>query len=153
MKQEYSKNDIAEQKSVLSCPSPQSAVRYSELGAYLKVAREQVELERFGYRDKRFARELCVVIAEVYWLAERLEGTVRIGGEPLPYGLVRDVYRFLRGEHLEHVMARYRTVRYEIRNVKAYLRTALYNAVFELEGSEENEYRSEGAAGAREDKT
>ena len=139
MKKDFQVCDSANGESVPSGPS--------DMRAYILQAREQVELESFGYRDKKFARDLCVVIAEVYWLAERSEGAVRIEGEPIPYRLVRDIYRFLRGEHLEHVMARYRTVRYEIRNVKAYLRTALYNAVFELEGAEENGYRIECAEG------
>ena len=150
MKQDFQVYGAQSGESVPSCPSRPEASRYSDLGGYLREAREQVELESFGYRDRKFARELCVVIAEVYWLAQTAEGCVRIEGEPIPYRLVRDIYRFLRGEHLEHVMERYRSVRYGIRNVKAYLRTALYNAVFELEGSEENGYRIECTDGSEE---
>lgn len=140
MKQDCLKSDLCERESVPSCPSRPARITYGELGGFLREARGQVELDSFGYRDKKFARDLCVIIAEVYLLAETSEGCIRIQGDPIPYRLVADIYRFLRGEHLEHVMARYRTVRYEVRNVKAYLRTALYNAVFELEGSGENEF-------------
>lgn len=146
MKKENQGIDRTE-RSAPSCPSRPSGEGSRDLGEVIREVRKQVELESFGYRDKKFAGDLCVIIAEVYWLAERGEGSVRIEGSPLPYRLVGDIYRFLRGEHLEQVMARYRTVQYEVRNVKAYLRTALYNAVFELEGQGENEYlREEGQA-------
>ena len=144
MKQDNQKTDRAQRESVPSCPSRPS---YRDLSEVIREVRGQVELDSFGYRDKKFARDLCVIVAEVYFLADRSEGNIRIEGTAIPYGLVRDVYRFLRGEHLEHVMARYRTVRYEVRNVKAYLRTALYNAVFELEGEGENEFYREGESG------
>ena len=140
MKQENQHVVLTRRESVPSCPSRPGDYHDRGLMEHIRQAREQVELESFGYRDRKFARDLCVIIAEVYLLAETAEGNIRIEGAPIPYGLVRDIYRFLRGEHLEHVMARYRTVQYEVRNVKAYLRTALYNAVFELELAGENEF-------------
>ena len=109
--------------------------------------RQKMQPETFAIRDRALAEELCSVIAEIVMLAESGEGTVRIEGTPIPFGLVRDIYEFLTPEHLEHVIARYRRVIIPIRNPKAYLRTALYNAVFELEHSEENEMQSDGGIG------
>ena len=109
--------------------------------------RERMQLGTFSLRDRALAAELCSVIAEVYTLAESGEGMVRIEGIPIPFGLVRDIYEFLTPAHLEHVIGRYRQVVIPIRNPKAYLRTALYNAVFELEHSEENEFQSDGGSG------
>ncbi len=124
-----------------SCPvRPAFGQRQAEI-------REKMQLGSFVIRDRALAEELCSVIAEVYTLAESGEGTIRIEGTPIPFGLVRDVYEFLTPEHLEHVIARYRSVIIPIRNPKAYLRTALYNAVFELEHSEENEMQSDGGSG------
>ena len=147
MKKDFQERDRTERESVPSCPSRPTEIGYRDLGGVLGEARAQVELDSFGYRDRKFARDLCVIIAEVYLLAATSDGCIRIQGDPIPYRLVADIYRFLRGEHLEHVMERYRTVRYEVRNVKAYLRTALYNAVFELEGSGENEFRRDRGEG------
>lgn len=109
--------------------------------------RQRMQVGTFAIRDRALAEELCTVIAEVYTLAENTDGFLRIEGTPIPYGLVRDIYEFLTPEHLEHVIRRYRSVIIPIRNPKAYLRTALYNAVFELEHSGENEFLSDGGSG------
>ena len=121
-------------------PSPPVRPSFADM---LTLVKEQVELDTFKGRDQTIAKELCAIIAEVYWIALYSEGTVRIEGEPISYRLVRDIYDHLRAEHLEAVIERYRAVTHTVRNAKAYLRTALYNAVFELELRSENEFRSD----------
>lgn len=115
----------------------------------LAEAKEQMRPDLLPPRDRRLAGELCAIAAEVYMLAAAGEGTVRIEGEKVSCRMAAQVYRCLETEHLAHVIERYRTVSHTVRNLKAYLRTALYNAVFELELRSENEFRSEWQEGNR----
>lgn len=54
--------------------------------------------------------------------------TLRIGGEELPTAQVRDRFMRLGYDHLEYVFDCLRRNTTEIRNIRAYLLTALYNA-------------------------
>ncbi len=87
--------------------------------------------------DKAFAHELCAIIAEVNLM--RPHFLVKIGGEALEAGLVQEVFSCLTHDHLERVMTAFNSCKNEIRNKKAYLRTALYNSVFELEAGTIND--------------
>ncbi len=91
----------------------------------------QVGLEDFGYIDKALAYELCAIMAEVRIM--RSSFMVKIGGEALEVGLVKEIFDELTHEHLAMVIENFKACDYPIRNKKAYLRTALYNAVFELD--------------------
>ena len=54
--------------------------------------------------------------------------TLRIGGEELPIARVRDRFYKLDSGHLEYVFDCLRNNTTQIRNIRAYLLTALYNA-------------------------
>ncbi|MBQ8254933.1 MAG: hypothetical protein IJY94_05455 [Clostridia bacterium] len=117
-------------------PSTSPSVRRSfkdEIGAVAN----QLELYAVREMDKPFAYELCAIIAEVNLM--RPEFRVKIGGEVLEAGLVTEVFACLTHDHLERVMDSFNTCVSEIRNKKAYLRTALYNSVFELEAGTIND--------------
>ena len=92
---------------------------------------EQVELSAFRRPDNALAYELCAIIAEVRLM--RPSFSVKIGGEVLEVGLVQEVFEELTHDHLVMVIDNFKGCEYPIRNKKAYLRTALYNAVFELD--------------------
>ncbi len=92
---------------------------------------EQVELSAFRCPDRALAYELCAIIAEVRLM--RPSFSVKIGGEVLEVGLVQEVFEELTHDHLIMVIDNFKGFEYPIRNKKAYLRTALYNAVFELD--------------------
>lgn len=104
-----------------------------EIGAVAK----QLELYAVRETDKQFAYELCAIIAEVNLM--RPHFLVKIGGEALEAGLVQEVFSCLTHDHLERVMTAFNSCKNEIRNKKAYLRTALYNSVFELEAGTIND--------------
>ena len=104
-----------------------------EIGAVAK----QLELYAVRDMDKAFGCELCAIIAEVNLM--RPEFRVKIGGEALEAGLVKEVFACLTHDHLERVMSAFNSCVSEIRNKKAYLRTALYNSVFELEAGTIND--------------
>lgn len=113
-------------------------------GRLAKVAAEiaaRVEIECFAPRDQPRAKEICLIIAEVALLPEWVD--VQIAGEKLPAELVKDVYTHLTHEHVENVMRSFEKAHYTIVAKKTWIRTALYNSVFEFEHQVENTYRAE----------
>lgn len=54
--------------------------------------------------------------------------TMRLGGDVLPSGAVKERYRRLEGEHIGYVIEGMRQTTTQIRNIRAYLLTALYHA-------------------------
>lgn len=108
----------------------------------MELIKAQIELDTFSSTDKYFAKEIALIIAEVMRLPKT--ALIRIDGNGLPAGMVQEVYAMLEREHVEGVIAAYRRAKYEIRRRKTYLRTALYNSVFETESRIENEFASEG---------
>lgn len=109
---------------------------------FVRRAEQQTEIDTFHYRDRAVAGEICRIIAEVYLLAKRADGGIRVSGELIPYEIAAEVYETLRPEHLEYVIEDYRSKTYGIRNPKAYLRVALYNAAFRMELGYQNEILS-----------
>lgn len=115
-----------------------SKARPSFRGA-LRAARDQVQLyECFGRRrELEGAEELCRIIALIWVLDDGAD--VRIGGEIYPAAVVKDVFGFLTAEHILHVMTKFRAVKSEIQSKRAYLTTALFNSVFELDADATNQ--------------
>lgn len=113
-------------------------VTFSQL---IEAVGEQIEIERFDRSHRAQATEICFIVAEVMRLPP--ETVMQIGGMKLPAEMVREIYAMLSHEHVALVMEKYRKVRYEIKAKKTYLRTALYNAVFELDSHYINLVESE----------
>ena len=104
----------------------------------LQQVMRQVEYHCFA--DLRFNRidpfykELCLVIAEVLVLDPT--SCVKINGSNMRTHLVQEVYSQLHNDHVRLVFENFHNVSNHVyNNKKAYLRTALYNAVFELESN------------------
>jgi hypothetical protein len=103
----------------------------------LQQVMRQVEYHCFA--DLRFNRidpfykELCLVIAEVLVLDPA--SFVKINGSNMYTHLVQEVFSQLHNDHLRLVFKNFHNVPNHVYNKKAYLRTALYNAVFELESN------------------
>ena len=81
-----------------------------------------------------------MLIAEMYRLPPDAE--VQINGQKLPASMVRDVYSLLTEEHIREVITNYEKAEYTIKFKKTYLRTALYNEVFEHESRFVNGFRT-----------
>jgi len=96
-----------------------------------------VQVEYHCFADLRFGRvdpfykELCLIIAEVLLLDRG--SVVKINGVPIGAHLVQEVFSHIHNDHVRFVYDNFRSVSHHVFNKKAYLRTALYNAVFELE--------------------
>lgn len=114
----------------------------SSFRAAYRRAAKQIELECCDASQRDRMRELCYIIAEAYTLDP--EGQISVGGEILSVGLVQEVFSELGYLHVKGVLDRYDALRERIANKRAYLRTALYNAVFEQEVGTYNDLRSVG---------
>lgn len=101
--------------------------RVGSLRETLAEVYSQIEIE--GYNDPELAREIALIITEMYRLPSTWE--VQIDGQKMPASLVADVYRELTWEHVTAVIANFKNTGFEIKYRKSYLRTALYNEVFE----------------------
>ena len=101
----------------------------------LKQVMQQVEYRCFAdAHSKRIDplyKELCLVAAEVFLMNP--DTVIKVNASPISMRLVQDVYTHLRCDHLRFVLNNFQNLTYHVYNKKAYLRTALYNAVFELE--------------------
>ena len=105
-------------------------VRPSFREAFRRAA-QQTELICFeGYPREDFMRELCYIIAEVYIIDP--DSSIKISDEILPAYLVQEIFGELKLQHLELVESNFHDQTELIKNKRAYLRTALYNSVFEI---------------------
>ena len=105
--------------------------------AILADVMDRVEYECFDAEERQMAREMCLVIAEVGSLPDA--GMIRVDGVEQAVGTIKEVFATLRHEHLVSVAEKFRALPYRVKNIKAYLRTALYNSAFELAAEEANE--------------
>lgn len=75
--------------------------------------------------------ELCFIITEVFIMEP--ESVIKINGSDTLTRLVQEVFALLRNDHVRLVLSNFQDVSCRVYNKKSYLRTALYNAVFEIE--------------------
>ena len=108
----------------------------------MSMAGKQIDIDGFYQRgvdggwvqgpDYMLARTLCMVMAEIYMAAPRY--VFFVGGIAMEAAQIREVYGELTSRHIEAVSRKIRqskgkTVKYQ----RPYLRTMLYNVVFEYE--------------------
>lgn len=117
------------------------SARLSFREAYRRAA-AQTEMRACTDSRKGMMAELCYIMAEVYMIDEKSK--IAVGGEPLDAYLVKEVFEELRYPHLEMVTDNFERETKYIKNKRAYLRTALYNSVFELEAHYTNLVKSDG---------
>lgn len=116
------KNDSHAQSSHSPVPS-------GSLASELARVEEALEIECFDDLYIHQAEEICLIIAEMAILPP--SATVQIGGNKLTAEVVREIYSRLTHEDIISVMDNFEEVAYKIKFKKTYLRTALYNEVFE----------------------
>ena len=56
---------------------------------------------------------------------------------------MQDVFSKIGNEHIKMVIENFRSIAYRVRAKKTYMRTALYNSVFEYEAYYDNQFRAE----------
>jgi hypothetical protein len=136
--------------------SGQTGKRRPSIFAELARVKEQVEFDCFGVwvqkadggfvtnrngnkvvRIDPMYEELCLIIAEVNLLHP--DSAIKVAGLEISAFIVQEVYSKLTNEHLETVLHNFQRVSWRINHKKTYLRTALYNSVFELESGAANQ--------------
>ena len=128
-----------EKTNALCCENPSVRPSFDEV---LEQVKEQIAIDCVPFEQILQAEELAAIIAEVLRL--RPEDKLRVDGVMHPAADVQAVYAKLENEHIMHVIETYNEIPYPIKSPKMYLRTALYNAVFELNNAGANIFAATG---------
>ncbi len=131
------KNSPCPSRENLPSFSCETKARRVGLCEVLEKTELQIELVCFPERDKPFAKELALIIADVALLPQTVN--IRIDGVQRPATYVQEIYSRLTHEHIALVIEKFKKVDFEIKFKKTYLRTLLFNSVFEFESTWENE--------------
>ena len=144
-------NNSLHNNQVVSCPVMSSKTLGKmidevkvQVGFYIygeKWAKESGAMEWFDESGKftyintppPLISEMCLVIAEVFCLNPILE--INIESQPVAVALVQEVYGRLTHKHISVVLEKYNLPagNRQITRKKSYMRTLLYNSVFEME--------------------
>lgn len=102
---------------------------------WVDVARAQVDMDEWPLWDRPRARaiahDMCLIMADVYRAPAGM--LVRIDGEEMTAGMVAEVYRELTSDHIREAAEQVAKRVGNVRNVKPYLRSVLYNVVLGFE--------------------
>lgn len=128
-----------EKTNALCCKSQSVRPSFDDV---LEQVKEQIAIDCVPFEQILQAEELAAIIAEVLRL--RPEDKLRVDGVLHTAADVQAVYAKLENEHVLHVIETYNEIPYPIKSPKMYLRTALYNAVFELNNAGANLYAATG---------
>ena len=105
---------------------------------YMGFARAAEYRRDYAYIEPLYD-EICLNIAEM--LVRPPDAVIRIRGADMEAAIVQEVYRALTHDHIELVAYNFKAQTSLIRNTKAYLQTALYNVLFELDAHYTNRVR------------
>lgn len=101
------------------------------------LERVMIQVEYHCFADLHINRidplykELCLIIAEVLVLNQ--DSIIKINGSNVCAHLVQEVFAQINNDHVRLVFNNFHNVSQHVHNKRAYLRTSLYNAVFEIE--------------------
>lgn len=99
-------------------------------------ARKQAEIDGWNPAVRSSVDELCKIVALIYVLDG--DNRVYIGGEMFPASVVAEIFEDLTPAHFDAVLTKFAAVKNPVANKRAYLTTALFNSVFELEADAVN---------------
>lgn len=97
-----------------------------KIDSYREYIRENIDYQCFRPQDAESVDELVELMADTMMVSDR--GTVRIAGEEKPAPVVKSRFMKLAHSHIEYVIDCLQKHTGKIRNIKAYLLTALYNS-------------------------
>ena len=121
------KNLVLDGQRKAACPSRP----VGQFSAKLKEVQTRIEYSCIGRGDQAQALEICMIIAEVDLLPDEYD--IQIAGDKLPARMVKEIFGMIEHDHVEMVIENYKRERREIKFKKSYIRTALYQSVFEIE--------------------
>ncbi len=97
-----------------------------KIDAYRECIRENIDYRCFRPQDMESVDELVELMADTMLVPDR--GTVRVAGAEKPAPVVKGRFMKLVHSHIEYVIDCMQKHTGKIRNIKAYLLTALYNS-------------------------
>lgn len=97
-----------------------------KIDAYRECIRENIDYQCFRPQDMESVDELVELMADTMLVPDR--GTVRVAGAEKPASVVKGRFMKLVHSHIEYVIDCMQKHTGKIRNIKAYLLTALYNS-------------------------
>lgn len=100
-------------------------VSVEERENYLELIRENIEYECFDKREQEKVDELVEIMLDVVCSSQ---STVRVHGEDLPNEVVKSRFLKINHEHIEYVLLSLKRNTSDVKNIRAYLITTLYNA-------------------------
>lgn len=95
---------------------------------YFSILKENISYEELcanNPKEKAQVDELLSIMLDVICSTKP---TIRVNGEELPKEVVKSVFLKLDDEHIDYVLTALKKNTTEVRNIRAYLITALYNA-------------------------
>ena len=117
-----------------SHPNPSISSRHPPYGEMDGIDRSQVREELKENIDYEHLRSQCPyddvesLLELMVDVVSSTASTIRIGGEVLPLGPVKERFRQLDSSHIEYVIDSLKQTTTKINNIRAYLLTVLYNA-------------------------
>lgn len=100
-------------------------VSVEERENYLELIRENIEYDCFDKREQEKVDELVEIMLDVVCSSQ---STVRVHGEDLPHEVVKSRFLKINHEHIEYVLLSLKRNTSDVKNIRAYLITTLYNA-------------------------
>ncbi len=99
--------------------------RIDERSNYLEIIRENIEYDCFDKWEQEKVDELVEIMLDVVCSTK---STIRVNSEEMPTEVVKSRFLKLTHEHIEYVLFALNQNTSGVKNIKAYLITALYNA-------------------------
>ena len=100
-------------------------VSVEERENYLELIRENIEYDCFDKREQEKVDELVEIMLDVVCSSQ---STVRVHGEDLPHEVVKSRFLKINHEHIEYVLLSLKRNTSDVKNIRAFLITTLYNA-------------------------
>lgn len=95
---------------------------------YEQIVRENISYDYFLENKNTDIREIDELVSLIVEVICSNKPTVRVNGEEIPQEVVKSQFLKLNESHIEYVLAALKKNSTAVRNIRAYLITALYNA-------------------------
>jgi len=101
--------------------------------AYLEIIRENIDYESLCEQHKHHVQEIDEIVDIMLEVACTNKKTIRIGGDDKPTALVKSRVLKLDFTHIEYIMDCMSKNTTDVRNIKSYLLTTIYNAPYTID--------------------
>lgn len=99
--------------------------RIDERNNYLELIRENIEYDCFEEKEQEKVDELLEIMVDIVCSSQ---STIRVNKEDVPHEVVKSRFLKLTYEHIDYVLLALKRNTSDVKNIRAYLITTLYNA-------------------------